>query len=126
MTIGNAGSQHREERSWWAQGPTCLKQLQEWKQWVQHYHSAGDSTAPACVTIANDLLSIETEGGQHLFKLDMGTGNVLESMTDEPVKAEPRAQVETLHHEGEKQENKSQETWPFTECKTCHLRKISK
>jgi hypothetical protein len=120
MTIGNAGSQHREERSWWAQGPTCLKQLQEWKQWVQHCHTTGDSNAPACITIANGLLSMKAEGGQRLFKLDMGTGNVLESTSDEPVKTEPRAQDETLHHEGAKQENRSQETWPFTECKTWH------
>jgi hypothetical protein len=115
MTIGNAGSQHREEHSWWAQGPTCLEQLQEWKQWVQYCHTTGDIKAPTCITIANVLLSIKAEGGQRLVQLDMGTGNVLESTTDEPVKTEPRAQVETQHHEGEKQENKSQETWPFTE-----------
>jgi hypothetical protein len=120
MTIGNAGSQHREERSWWAQGPTCLEQLQEWKQWVQYCHTTGDIQATACITIANGLLSIKAEGGQRLFKLDMGAGNVLESTSDEPVKTEPRAQDETLHHEGEMQENKSQETWPFTECKTWH------
>jgi hypothetical protein len=53
MTIGNAASQYREEHSWWAKGPTCLEQLQEWKQWVQHCHTAGDSKAPECVTIAN-------------------------------------------------------------------------
>jgi hypothetical protein len=120
MTIGNAGSQHREERSWWAQGPTCLDQLQEWKQWVQYCHTTGDIKAPACITIVNGLLSIKVEGGQRLVQLDMGTGNVLESTTEEPVKTEPSAQVETLHHEGEKQGNKSQETWPFTECKTWH------
>ncbi len=82
---------------------------------MQHCHTTGDSKAPACITIANGLLSIKAEGGQRLFKLDMGAGNVLESTSDEPVKTEPRAQDETLHHEGEMQENKSQETWPFTE-----------
>ena len=87
---------------------------------MQHCHATGDSKAPACITIANGFLSIKAEGGQRLFTLDMGTGNVLESTTDEPVKTEPRAQVETQLHEGEKQENKSQETWPFTECKTWH------
>ena len=87
---------------------------------MQHCHTTGDSKAPACITIANGLLSIKAEGGQRLFKLDMGTGNVLESTSDNPVKTEPRAQDETLHHEGEMQENKSQETWPFTECKTWH------
>jgi hypothetical protein len=35
MTIGNAGRQHRGACSWWAQGPRCLEQIQEWKQWVQ-------------------------------------------------------------------------------------------
>ena len=87
---------------------------------MQHCSTTGDSKTPACITIANGLLSIKAEGGQRLFKLDMGTGNVLESTSDNPVKTEPRAQDETLHHEGEMQENKSQETWPFTECKTWH------
>ena len=36
MTISNAGSQHRGERSWWAQGPGCLDRVQEWQQWIKH------------------------------------------------------------------------------------------
>jgi hypothetical protein len=56
MTIGNTGSQHREEHSWWAQGPTYLEQLQEWKQWVQYCQAEGNSQAPTRVTIANGVL----------------------------------------------------------------------
>ena len=29
MTIGNAGSQHGGECSWWARGPRCLERIQE-------------------------------------------------------------------------------------------------
>ena len=58
--------------------------------------------------------------GHRLFKLDVGTGNFLEPTSDELVQTKPRAQDETLHHEGATQENKVQETWPFTECKTWH------
>ena len=43
MTIGNAGSQHRGECSWWAQGPGCLDQIQEWQKWVQDGHTSSDS-----------------------------------------------------------------------------------
>ena len=99
MTIGNAGSKHREECSWWGQGPKCLEQLQEWKQWVQYCHASGDSKSPECITVADGMLSIRAESGQQLLKLDMGTGNVLETTTDKPVKAEPRTQVETSCHD---------------------------
>ena len=34
MTIGNAGSQHGGERSWWARGPRCLERIQEWEHKV--------------------------------------------------------------------------------------------
>jgi hypothetical protein len=120
MTIGNTGSQHREERSWWAQGPTCLEQLQEWKQWVQYCQAEGHSQAPTCITIANGVLSLKAGGGQRLFKKDMDTGNFLEPTSDELDQMQPRARDAMLHHEGATQENKDQETWPFTECKTWH------
>ena len=55
-----------------------------------HCHASGDSKAPEYVTVADGILSIRAESGQHLFKLDMGTGDVLES-TDKLVKAEPRS-----------------------------------
>ena len=39
MTIGNGGSQHCEERSWWAQGPGCFERIGEWEHWIQQDHS---------------------------------------------------------------------------------------
>jgi hypothetical protein len=52
--------------------------------------------------------------------MDMDTGNFLEPTSDELVQMQPRARDAMLHHEGATQENKDQETWPFTECKTWH------
>ena len=39
MTIGNGGSHHREERSWWVQGPGCFERISEWERWIQQDHS---------------------------------------------------------------------------------------
>ena len=39
MTIGNGGSHHREERSWWVQGPGSFERLSEWERWIQQDHS---------------------------------------------------------------------------------------
>jgi hypothetical protein len=64
MTIGNAGSQHRGECSWWAQGPGCLEQIQERQQWVQQCHLSSDSEVSECVTFADGKLSVRVEGGQ--------------------------------------------------------------
>ena len=58
----------------------------------------------------NGVLSLKAEGEQLLLKLDMGTANFLEPKLDELVQTKPRAQDETLHHEGTKQEDKVQET----------------
>jgi hypothetical protein len=75
MTIGNAGSQHRCECSWWAQGPGCLEQIQEWQQWVQHCHLSSDSEASECITFADGKLSVRVEGGQQLLRMAMDNGN---------------------------------------------------
>ena len=32
MTIGNGGSHHRAERSWWTQGPGSLERIGEWER----------------------------------------------------------------------------------------------
>jgi len=120
MTIGNTGSQHREERSWWAQGPTCLEQLQEWKQWIQHCQSKGYTHAPSCITITNGVLSLKSGGGQRMFTMDMDTGNFLEPRSDEIVPTQPRARDDIIYHEGASQVNKVQETWPFTKGNIWH------
>jgi hypothetical protein len=97
MTIGNAGSQHRGECSWWAQGPGCLEQIQEWQQWVQHCHLSSDSEVSECVTFADGKISVRIEGGQQLKK-----GQQLPQ------------------HAEEKPEDRSRKACPFTECKTWH------
>jgi hypothetical protein len=120
MTIGNAGGQHRGECSWWAQGPRCLEQIQEWKQWVQQCHVSSDSEVSECVTFADGILSVRVEGGQQLLKMAMDNGNFLETITDEPSKAEPRVQVEPPQHAEEKPEDRSQMACAFTECRIWH------
>jgi hypothetical protein len=119
MTIGNSGSQHRGECSWWAQGPGCLEKIQEWQQWVQHCHLSSDSEASECITFADGKLSVRVEGGQQLLTLAMDNGNFLETKTDESFRVEPKAQ-ELPQHAQEKPEDKPRKACPFTESKTWH------
>jgi hypothetical protein len=113
MTIGNAGSQHRGECSWWALGPGCLEQIQSWQQWVQHCHLSSDSEVSECVTFADGKLSVRVEGGQQLLRMAMDNGHFLETKTDEPSKVEPKVQ-ELPQHAEEKPEDRSRKACPFT------------
>ena len=116
MIIGNTGSQHRGECSWWAQGPRCLEQIQEWAQWVQHCHVSSDNEVSECVTFADGILCVKVEGVQQLLKMAMDNGNILIPETDEPSKVEPRVQVEPPRNAEEKQEHRSRKSCLFTEC----------
>jgi hypothetical protein len=119
MTIGNAGSQHRGECSWWAQGPGCLDQIQEWQQWVQHCHSSSDSETFECITFADGKLSVRVEGGQQLSSIAMHNGNLSETQLDESSRVEPKAQKRPQHVQ-EKPEGNPRKACPFTEFQTWH------
>jgi len=62
MTIGNAGSQHGGERSWWARGPRCLERIQEWEQWLQKCHTSNIDEGFDCVSFANGMICVEISG----------------------------------------------------------------
>jgi hypothetical protein len=117
MTIGNAGSQHCGECSWWAQGLGCLKQIQEWQQWVQHCHFSSDSKASECITLVDGKLSVRVEGGQQLLTMAMDNGNFVETKLDESFRVEPKAQ-ERPQHVQDKQEGNPLKACPFAEFKT--------
>jgi hypothetical protein len=119
MTIGNAGIQHRGECSWWAQGPGCLDQIQEWQQWVQHCHSSSDSEPSECIQFADGKLSIRVEGKQKLFSVAMHNGNLSETQLDESSRVEPKTQERPQHAQATS-EDKPRTTCPFTESKTWH------
>jgi hypothetical protein len=119
MTIGNAGSQHRGECSWWAQGPGCLEQIQEWQQWVEHCHFSSDSEASECITLADGKLSVRVEGGHQLLTMAMDNGNFVETKLDESFRVEPKAQ-ERPQHVQEKPEGNPRKACPFKEFKTWH------
>ena len=119
MIICHAGSQHRGKCSWWAQGPGCLEQIQEWQQWVQHCHLSSDSEASECITFADGKLSVRVEGGQQLLSIAMHNGNLLETKLDESFRVEPKAQ-ERPQHAQETSEGKPRTACPFTESKTWH------
>jgi hypothetical protein len=120
MIIGNTGSQHRGECSWWAQGPRCLEQIQEWAQWVQHCHVSSDNEVSECVTFADGILCVKVEGVQQLLKMAMDNGNILIPETDEPSKVEPRVQVEPSRQAEERSEDRVRKACPFTECRILH------
>jgi hypothetical protein len=111
MTIGNAGSQHRGEYSWWAQGPGCLDQIQEWQQWVQDCHSSSDCETSECITFVDGKLSVRVEGGLQLFSIAMHNGNLSETQLDESFRVEPKAQ-ERPQHAQETSEGKPRTAWP--------------
>lgn len=71
---------------------------------MQYCHVSGDSKVPECVKFADGILSVRAEGGQQLLKMVICTGNFLETKADEPIKAEPRVQVEPPRHDEEKQD----------------------
>jgi hypothetical protein len=119
MTIGNAGSQHRGECIWWAQGPGCLEQIQEWQQWVQHCHLSSDSEASECITFADGRLSVRVEGEQQLFTMTMDNGNLSKTKLGESCRVEPKTQ-ERPQHAQEKIEGKPRKACPFTYFKTWH------
>ena len=119
MTIGNAGSQHRGEYSWWAQGPGCLDQIQEWQTWVQDSHTSSDSEPSTCITCEDSKLSLRVEGGLQLFSIAMHDGSLSDTQPEEPNKGEPITQ-ERPQHAQEASENKPRSACPFTKSETWH------
>ena len=84
MTIGNAGSQHGGECSWWAQGPRCLERIQEWEQWLQKCHSLNIDEEFDCVTFADGMIFVEIKGEQRLIKIAMDNGDRVDTKITEP------------------------------------------
>jgi hypothetical protein len=114
MTIGNAGSQYRGERSWWAQEPGCLDRGQEWQQWIKHCHLSNNSETSECITFVDGKLCDRVEGGQQLLTLTMDNSDFAETKLDEPFRAEPTAQ-ECPQHAQEASEGKPRTACPFTD-----------
>ena len=69
MTIGNAGSQHGGERSWWARGPRCLERMQEWEQWLQKSHTSNIDEGFDCVSFEDGMICVEIKGEQQKVKI---------------------------------------------------------
>ena len=84
MTIGNAGSQHGGERSWWARGPRCLERIQEWEQWLQKCHSSNIDEGFDCVSFADGMIWVEIKGEQQRLKIAMDNGDWVDTKTNEP------------------------------------------
>jgi hypothetical protein len=64
MTIGNEGSHHGGERSWWARGPTSLERIQEWEQWLQECHSSDIDEGYDCVSLVDGKICVGIKGEQ--------------------------------------------------------------
>jgi len=84
MTIGNAGSQHGGERSWWARGQRCLERIQEWEQWLQKCHSSNIDEGFDCVSFADGMIWVEIKGEQQRLKIAMDNGDWVDTKTNEP------------------------------------------
>jgi hypothetical protein len=61
MTIGNAGIQHRNERSWWMTGSNSLKQTRTWQQYVHNCSMADNLRSPVMIEFAGNEISMGFE-----------------------------------------------------------------
>ena len=61
MTICNGGSHHREERSWWSQGPGCFERISEWESWIQQDHSLTMEGMLEGVTFKNGRICVKVD-----------------------------------------------------------------
>jgi hypothetical protein len=120
MTIGNAGSQHGGECSWWAQGPRCLERIQEWEQWLQKCHSLNIDEEFDCVTFADGMIFVEIKGEQRLIKIAMDNGDRVDTKITEPSRTEPIAETEISRQGDKRLGKKIQKPYPFPTGKVWH------
>jgi len=76
MTIGNGGSHHREERSWWAQGPGCFERISEWERWIQQDHSSTIEGMLESVTSKNGKICVKVDDAQSSFQIRIQDGRM--------------------------------------------------
>jgi hypothetical protein len=120
MTIGNEGSQHCGECSWWAQGPRCLQRIQEWERWMQKCHLSSIDEVGECVIFADGMICVKVEGAQRLLKIAMDNGSMVDTKINEPSRVEPIDQAESSRPDVEGSGNRIQKTHPFEKCKIWH------
>jgi hypothetical protein len=120
MTIGNAGSHHGGERSWWARGPRSLERIQEWEQWLQKCHSSNIDEGFDCVSLVDGRICVEIKGEQRRFEIGMDNGERVDTSTIEPSGRKLTAETETSRQGDEKGEAKTQQPFPFSNSKVWH------
>ena len=112
MTIGNGGSRHREERSWWAQGPGCADRIGEWECWIQQDHSSAIEKMLEGVTFKNGRISVKIDDAQPPFQISMQDGRGASDHTVESSPVKPLAHVNSARHEKENLETTIRKTYP--------------
>jgi hypothetical protein len=93
MTIGNGGSHHREERSWWAQGPGCFERISEWERWIQQDHSLTIEGMVEGVTFKNGRICVRVDDAQPPFQICIQDGRMTSGDTGKPSQVQPLAHV---------------------------------
>jgi hypothetical protein len=93
MTIGNGGSHHREERSWWAQGPGCFERISEWERWIQQDHSLTIEGMLEGVTFKNGRICVRVDDAQPPFQICIQDGRMTSGDTGKPSQVQPLAHV---------------------------------
>ena len=120
MTIGNAGSHHGGERSWWARGPRSLERIQEWEQWLRECHSSDSDEEFDCVSFVDGRICVEIKGEQQRFEVDMDNGERIDTNTIESSGRKTTAETEASRQGDEKREAKNQQPFPFSNSKVWH------
>ena len=76
MELGNAGACHRQERSWWAQGPGCMQEAERWRQCIQTCHDEPQAQMPATAHITDSEIRLHLKDCRQLFCINIDTATV--------------------------------------------------
>jgi len=120
MTIGNTGSHHGGERSWWARGPKSLERLQEWEQWLQECHSSGIDEGYDCVSLVDGKICVEIKGKQQRLEMDMDTGKCIDTSITESSGRKLTTETEASRQGDAKREMRNHQPYPFSNSKVWH------
>jgi hypothetical protein len=120
MTIGNGGSHHREERSWWAQGPGCFERISEWERWIQQDHSSTIEGMLESVTSKNGKICVKVNDAQSSFQIRIQDGRMTSGDTGKSSQVQPLAHANPGQHAKENLETTVRKTYPSTRSEIWH------
>ena len=84
MRAGNRGVDHREERSWWSQGPESAKQIERWRECLQCCNDMSKYEDPAELTMTPSpeapgefVIKLRVRQGDAEYSISMKNATIL-------------------------------------------------